>query len=161
LDRRKTRGCRPPQIPSQLRCAWFAAFTTRAEVIRSRRRFSAVLEAADGVFSLRLGAGGGPMKSGVRARRMVTMICRSTVAPPTFAEPSPTPCQLPKQLACRKCGGPFLGRQGRFVLKNFLVDRPVRRALGRAVASRACCASISLVANSCARTFGHSGLRNG
>ena len=36
-----------------------------------------------------------------------------------------------QQLACRKCGGPLRGRQGRFVLKYFLVDRPGRRALGR------------------------------
>ena len=36
-----------------------------------------------------------------------------------------------QQLACRKCGGPLHGRQGRFVLKYFLVDRAGRRALGR------------------------------
>ena len=34
-----------------------------------------------------------------------------------------------QQLACRKCGGPLHGREGRFVLKYFLVDRPGRRAL--------------------------------
>jgi hypothetical protein len=28
------------------------------------------------------------------------------------------------QLACRSCGGPLNGREGRFVLKYFLVDRP-------------------------------------
>jgi len=35
-----------------------------------------------------------------------------------------------QQLACRKCGGPLQGRQGRFVLKYFLVDRPVEGLLG-------------------------------
>ena len=71
---------------------------------------------------------------------------------------SPTLCQLPKQrrsiartaprstswcawkrnetlpdqrLTCRRCGGPLRGREGRFILKYFLVDRPGRRALGR------------------------------
>jgi len=28
------------------------------------------------------------------------------------------------QLVCRSCGGPLNGREGRFVLKYFLVDRP-------------------------------------
>jgi hypothetical protein len=28
------------------------------------------------------------------------------------------------QLLCRSCGGPLNGREGRFVLKYFLVDRP-------------------------------------
>ena len=36
-----------------------------------------------------------------------------------------------QQLACRKCGGPLHGREGRFVLKYFLVDRPGRKAPGR------------------------------
>jgi hypothetical protein len=27
-------------------------------------------------------------------------------------------------LVCRKCGGPLNGREGRFVLKYFFVDRP-------------------------------------
>jgi DNA-directed RNA polymerase subunit RPC12/RpoP len=35
-----------------------------------------------------------------------------------------------QQLVCRKCGGPLHGRDGRFILKYFLVDRPRRRALG-------------------------------
>jgi hypothetical protein len=34
-----------------------------------------------------------------------------------------------QQLACRKCGGPLHGREGRFILKYFLVDRPRRKAL--------------------------------
>jgi predicted RNA-binding Zn-ribbon protein involved in translation (DUF1610 family) len=38
---------------------------------------------------------------------------------------------LPDQeLACRKCGGPLHGREGRFILKYFLVDRPRRKPLG-------------------------------
>ena len=36
-----------------------------------------------------------------------------------------------QQLSCRNCGGPLHGREGKFVLKYFLVDRPRRRALGR------------------------------
>jgi hypothetical protein len=32
------------------------------------------------------------------------------------------------QLMCRGCGGPLNGREGRFVLKYFLVDRPKIRA---------------------------------
>jgi predicted RNA-binding Zn-ribbon protein involved in translation (DUF1610 family) len=35
------------------------------------------------------------------------------------------------QLTCRTCGGPLHGREGRFILKYFLVDRPRRKALGR------------------------------
>jgi predicted RNA-binding Zn-ribbon protein involved in translation (DUF1610 family) len=35
-----------------------------------------------------------------------------------------------QQLTCRKCRGPLHGREGRFVLKYFLVDRPRRRVLG-------------------------------
>ena len=35
-----------------------------------------------------------------------------------------------QQLVCRKCGGPLHGRDGRFIVKYFLVDRPRRRALG-------------------------------
>jgi hypothetical protein len=36
------------------------------------------------------------------------------------------------QLTCLKCGGPLHGREGRFVLKYFLVDGPPpQRALGR------------------------------
>ena len=30
----------------------------------------------------------------------------------------------------RKCGGPLHGRDGQFIVKYFLVDRPRRRALG-------------------------------
>ena len=35
-----------------------------------------------------------------------------------------------QQLVCRKCGGPLHGRDGQFIVKYFLVDRPRRRALG-------------------------------
>jgi hypothetical protein len=41
-----------------------------------------------------------------------------------------------QQLTCRKCGGPLRGREGRFVLKYFLVDRCRRKALGRRTRSR-------------------------
>jgi predicted RNA-binding Zn-ribbon protein involved in translation (DUF1610 family) len=34
------------------------------------------------------------------------------------------------QLECRSCGGPLNGREGRFVLKYFLVDRPKIPAMG-------------------------------
>jgi hypothetical protein len=30
------------------------------------------------------------------------------------------------QIACRSCGGPLDGHDGRFILKYFLVDRPTR-----------------------------------
>jgi hypothetical protein len=30
------------------------------------------------------------------------------------------------QIACRSCGGPLNGNEGRFILKYFLVDRPRR-----------------------------------
>jgi DNA-directed RNA polymerase subunit RPC12/RpoP len=30
------------------------------------------------------------------------------------------------QIACRSCGGPLNGHEGRFILKYFLVDRPRR-----------------------------------
>jgi DNA-directed RNA polymerase subunit RPC12/RpoP len=33
-----------------------------------------------------------------------------------------------QQLVCRKCGGPLHGRDGRFILKYFLVDRPPQSA---------------------------------
>ena len=36
-----------------------------------------------------------------------------------------------QQLACCKCEGPLHGREGRFIFKYFLVDRP--RALGRRI----------------------------
>jgi hypothetical protein len=35
-----------------------------------------------------------------------------------------------QQLPCRKSGGPLHARDGRFILKYFLIDRPRRRALG-------------------------------
>jgi hypothetical protein len=38
-----------------------------------------------------------------------------------------------KQLSCRKCGGPLQGREGRVILKYFLVDRRRRGPLGRRV----------------------------
>ena len=37
-----------------------------------------------------------------------------------------------EQITCRKCGAPLNGREGRFILKYFLVgDGRKRRALGR------------------------------
>jgi predicted RNA-binding Zn-ribbon protein involved in translation (DUF1610 family) len=36
-----------------------------------------------------------------------------------------------RQITCRSCGAPFHGRDGRFILKYFLVERP--RVQARAV----------------------------
>jgi hypothetical protein len=36
-----------------------------------------------------------------------------------------------EQLTCRRCDGPLHGREGKVILKYFLVDGPRRRALGR------------------------------
>jgi predicted RNA-binding Zn-ribbon protein involved in translation (DUF1610 family) len=33
-----------------------------------------------------------------------------------------------REITCRKCGGPLQGREGNYVLKYFLVDRPKVRA---------------------------------
>jgi predicted RNA-binding Zn-ribbon protein involved in translation (DUF1610 family) len=38
-----------------------------------------------------------------------------------------------QQLTCLKCGGPLHGREGKFMLKYFLVDRPGRKPLGQRV----------------------------
>lgn len=38
---------------------------------------------------------------------------------------------LDKQIECRHCGAPFRGREGRFILKYFLVDRPKAQAIKR------------------------------
>jgi predicted RNA-binding Zn-ribbon protein involved in translation (DUF1610 family) len=32
-----------------------------------------------------------------------------------------------REIACRACGGPLRGREGRFILKYFLVERPGER----------------------------------
>lgn len=29
-----------------------------------------------------------------------------------------------REITCRRCGGPLQGREGRFILKYFFVDRP-------------------------------------
>ena len=44
------------------------------------------------------------------------------------APPGPT---TDRELTCLSCGGPLDGRQGPFLLKYFLVERPKRRASGR------------------------------
>jgi predicted RNA-binding Zn-ribbon protein involved in translation (DUF1610 family) len=31
------------------------------------------------------------------------------------------------RIECRRCGGPLSGREGRFILKYFLIDRPRRQ----------------------------------
>jgi predicted RNA-binding Zn-ribbon protein involved in translation (DUF1610 family) len=36
-----------------------------------------------------------------------------------------------EELPCRNCGEPLNGREGKFVLKYFLVGNPRRRVLGR------------------------------
>ena len=41
------------------------------------------------------------------------------------AEGDPPP---DRQIVCRRCGGPFQGREGKFILKYFLVDRPRTQA---------------------------------
>ena len=41
------------------------------------------------------------------------------------------PQSLDRQVTCRSCGAPFPGREGGFVLKYFLVDRPRRKAPAR------------------------------
>ena len=43
------------------------------------------------------------------------------------APPGPT---TDREIPCLCCGGPLHGRQGRFLLKYFLVERPKRRAAG-------------------------------
>jgi predicted Zn finger-like uncharacterized protein len=35
----------------------------------------------------------------------------------------------PAEIACRSCGGPLAGREGRFLLKYFLVDKRRKAAL--------------------------------
>jgi len=44
------------------------------------------------------------------------------------APPEPT---TDREITCVSCGGPLHGRDGSFILKYFLVDRPRRRASGR------------------------------
>ena len=39
-----------------------------------------------------------------------------------------------REVTCLNCGGPLHGREGRFLLKYFLTDRPRRRAYRPAVA---------------------------
>ena len=39
-----------------------------------------------------------------------------------------------REVTCLSCGGPLHGREGRFLLKYFLTDRPKRRAYIAAVA---------------------------
>lgn len=36
-----------------------------------------------------------------------------------------------REITCRSCGGPLHGREGSFVLKYFLVERPRIQVLGR------------------------------
>jgi len=36
-----------------------------------------------------------------------------------------------REITCLSCGGPLHGRDGSFLLKYFLVERPKRRAAGR------------------------------
>jgi hypothetical protein len=36
-----------------------------------------------------------------------------------------------REITCVSCGGPLHGREGRFLLKYFMVERPKRRAAGR------------------------------
>ena len=38
-----------------------------------------------------------------------------------------------REVTCLSCGGPLYGREGRFILKYFLTDRPKRRAYKAAV----------------------------
>lgn len=47
------------------------------------------------------------------------------------APPGPT---TDREITCLSCGGPLHGREGRFILKYFLVARPKQRA-GRAEAA--------------------------
>jgi hypothetical protein len=44
------------------------------------------------------------------------------------APPGPT---IDREITCLSCGGPLHGREGPFLLKYFLVERPRRRAAGR------------------------------
>ncbi len=46
------------------------------------------------------------------------------------------PETLDREIACRSCDGPIDGREGRFVLKYFLVGRPRVQALERRSGSR-------------------------
>ena len=39
-----------------------------------------------------------------------------------------TPGTTEAEVACLCCGGPLHGREGKFVLKYFLIERPKRRA---------------------------------
>ena len=43
------------------------------------------------------------------------------------APPGPT---TDREMTCLCCGGPLHGRQGLFLLKYFLIERPKRRAAG-------------------------------
>ena len=36
-----------------------------------------------------------------------------------------------REITCVSCGGPMNGREGKFILKYFLVERPKRRAYAR------------------------------
>ena len=47
------------------------------------------------------------------------------------APPRPT---IDREITCLSCGGPLHGREGRFLLKYFLTERPKRRAYEVAVA---------------------------
>jgi predicted RNA-binding Zn-ribbon protein involved in translation (DUF1610 family) len=44
------------------------------------------------------------------------------------APPGPT---TDREITCLSCGAPLHGREGRFVLKYFLIERPKRRAASR------------------------------
>ncbi len=41
------------------------------------------------------------------------------------------PESIVSEITCRSCRGPLLGRDGPFVLKYFLVERPRAQALGQ------------------------------
>jgi hypothetical protein len=44
------------------------------------------------------------------------------------APPGPT---TDREITCVACGGPLHGREGKFLLKYFMVERAKRRASGR------------------------------
>jgi hypothetical protein len=52
-------------------------------------------------------------------------ICAAKYEVVGFEDPAGT---IEGEVACLCCGGPFHGREGKFVLKYFLIERPKRRA---------------------------------
>jgi DNA-directed RNA polymerase subunit RPC12/RpoP len=50
--------------------------------------------------------------------------CPNCGAKYNLVRAEPGPDTRDREIVCRKCGGPLRGREGKYVLKYLLVDRP-------------------------------------